>query len=291
MQAHGSIDENILKKTLDAFYRSYDPEQNIFYDPVEFPHRYKRPSDIETAGFIAACFSYGRVELFKPVIHKILSIAGSNLHEFISNFDAERDANLFEGVKYRMNTAKDIMAFIHLLSVMMRKYDSPGKLFRRTFNVRDPNIINALSGFVKEFYSGDTSAVYGKKIYPHGLLQLLPSPDKGSSCKRSNMFLRWMVRNNDGVDFGLWTFIPSNKLIIPLDTHIARIARHLALTKRKTTDIKTAMDITDHLKQLDPIDPVKYDFALCHLGISGKCPSKKSEETCGICALKNACVD
>ncbi len=288
MQAKNNFDT--LKITLDAFYKQYDLQQRIAYDPIELPHRYKKQPDIETSGFIVSCLSYGRVALFKPVINRILRIAGDSPYGFFLNFDIRRDAHLFEGIKYRMNTAEDITAFLYLLSVLLKKNGTLGRFFRDSFEKDDPNIINALSKFVKAFYSEDTSPLYGRNIRPFGLLQMLPSPDNGSTCKRAHMFLRWMVRGGDGVDFGLWTFIPADRLIMPLDTHIARIARHLGLTKRKATDIKTAIDITNNLKRFDPDDPVKYDFALCHLGISGKCPSKKSPLSCLTCSLKDMCI-
>lgn len=280
----------LLKSALEAFYGHYDLKQRIAHDPIQFPHRYNKPADRETAGFIASSLSYGRVDLFTSVLEKIVCITGASPYEFLLDFDVRKSAGLFEGIKYRMNTTKDIIAFLHLLSGMLRKYGTLGGFFKHAFSNDDPDIINALSKFVKAFYAGDTSVVYGKRVYPFGLLQMLPSPDKGSTCKRATMFLRWMVRTGDGVDFGIWTFIPADKLIIPLDTHIARIARHLGLTQRKTTDMKTAIDITNHLKQFDPADPVKYDFALCHLGISGKCPAKRSKLLCLSCSLKDVCV-
>jgi uncharacterized protein (TIGR02757 family) len=289
MQAIGN--HPTLKQVLETFYRQYDLRQRIAYDPVELPHRYKKKPDRETVGFIASCLSYGRVDLFKPVIEKILRIAGTGPYEFMLNLDIRRDAHLFDGIKYRMNSTKDILAFLHLLSVLLKENGTLGAFFKHNFIKDEPNVIPALSKFVKAFYSGDTSSVYGRNVRPFGLLQMLPSPDKGSTCKRAHMFLRWMVRGGDGVDFGLWTFIPADRLILPLDTHTARIARHLGLTKRKTTDIKTAIDITNSLKQFDPDDPVKYDFALCHLGISGRCPSKKSVLSCLACPLKDVCVD
>ena len=128
----------------------------------------------------------------------------------------------------------------------------------------------------------NTSPVYGENIRPYGLKQLFPSPDKGSACKRPNLFLRWMVRTQD-VDFGIWDRIPPSKLIIPLDTHIAKIARCIGLTKRTSSDWKTAKEITDSLKKFDPEDPLKYDFALCHHGISGLCKGGKSESSCSSC--------
>ena len=288
MQVKVKLD--ILKTTLDSFYEQFNANQHIAHDPVEFPHRYEKQWDIETAGFIASCLSYGKVELFKPVINKILQIMDNKPYEFVLRFDPKTETDKFEGIKYRMNTTEDIIAFIYLLSSFLRKYNTIGDFFNQNFMPDSPNLISTLSRFVKTFYSYDTSPVYGRHIYPFGLLQMLPSPEKGSTCKRAHMFIRWMVRQDDGVDFGLWKFIPPSKLIIPLDTHIARISRHLGLTERRTIDIKTAIDITNTLRYLDPRDPVKYDFALCHLGISGKCPIKKSHITCLNCSLKDVCI-
>jgi len=112
--------------------------------------------------------------------------------------------------------------------------------------------------------------IYGKDIHPHGMMHFFPTPAKGSACKRMNLFLRWMVRDRD-IDFGIWKGIPKNKLVIPLDTHIARISRCLGFTMRRSADWKAAVEITNALKQFDPDDPVKYDFALCHHGIAGMC--------------------
>ena len=281
---------DLLQQTLETFYRRYDLKQRIAHDPVEFPHRYGRRIDRETAGFIASCLAYGRIDLFKPVLERIFRIMGPSPYGFVLDFDAGRDGRMFDGIRYRMNTTPDIVAFLHLLSRMLNEHGSLGGFFGRAFGKDDPNTIHALSKFVRAFYAGDTAVVYGKRAYPFGLLQMLPSPDRGGTCKRSNMFLRWMVRKDDGVDFGLWKFIPASKLIIPLDTHIARIARYLGLTERKSMDMKTAIDITERLKRFAPADPVKYDFALCHLGISGKCPPKRSRLSCFSCSLKDVCA-
>jgi len=155
---------------------------------------------------------------------------------------------------------------------------------RGGFDTEHEDIGHALTGFVKHFLSIDTSPVYGRNIRPSGLKQLFPSPENGSACKRMNLFLRWMVRTKD-IDLGVWNKIHPSKLIIPLDTHIARISRCLGLTKRKAPDWKTAKEITESLKKLDPDDPLKYDFALCHQGISGLCKGERSKDTCASCAI------
>ena len=280
-----------LKETLDRFYREYNLKSRIEHDPIEFPHRYKKPEDIEIAGLIASSLAYGKVTLFKPVINKILSITSLNgsLQEFIINFELSKDSKLFSGIKYRFNSEKEIIGLIYSIKSALIEYGSLKNLFYSFYNSGDKNITNALTGFVKYFISLDMSAVYDKKGQTVGIKQFFPSPAEGSACKRLNLYLRWMVRSDDSVDFGIWNKIPPSKLIIPLDTHMARICTHLGLTHYKTTGWKMAEEITDNLKILDPEDPVKYDFALCHLGISGECPPNKDKEKCDVCSLKDIC--
>jgi uncharacterized protein (TIGR02757 family) len=287
-----------LKKTLDKFYRDYDFKERIKHDPIEFPNRYSDPEDVEIAGFIASCFAYGKVGLFKPVIEKILLPGGKHPAQFFKNFSLKRDRKYFSGISYRFNREKDILCLIFMLSQTLSKWESLKNLFDHYYSPSlappgrgrikegsDPEDIgNALSRFVNYFMIIDTSAVYGRNIKPHGLMQLFPSPEKGSACKRLNLFLRWMVRDKD-IDLGIWDAIPPSKLIIPLDTHIARISRCLGLTKRTSSDWKTAKDITEALRKIDPEDPLKYDFALCHHGISGLCRGEKFKDTCAACIL------
>ncbi len=287
MQAYDNLEP--VRRTLETLSGAFDLNQRIADDPVELPHRYQRQQDIETAGFIASCLSYGKVALFKPVIERILLGAGTSPYDFFYNFRVHRQAYLFNDIHYRMNTSHDITAFLHLLSLFLRRYGTLGDFFRTNFKEGDPTVLNALSRFVHAFYAGNTSAVYGKNKRPFGLIQMLPSPDKGSTCKRQLMFLRWMVRGGDGVDFGLWTFIPRDRLVLPLDTHTARMAMRLRLTERKSMDMKTAIDITNNLKKFDPDDPVKYDFALCHFGISGHCPARRTARLCSACLFRKVC--
>jgi len=231
----------------------------------------------------------GNVTLFKPVINKILSVPVDSLREFIMNFDPHKDSRLFGGIKYRFNSERDIICLIYSIKSALIEYGSLKKLFYSFYNSGDKNITNALTSFVKYFISLDMFAVYGKKGHTVGMKQFFPSPAEGSACKRLNLYLRWMVRSDDGVDFGIWNKILPSKLIIPLDTHMARICTHLGLTHYKTTGWKMAEEITDNLKILDPEDPVKYDFALCHLGISGECPLHKDIKKCSKCSLKDIC--
>lgn len=271
-----------LRHLLDRFYREYDFRERILHDPIEFPHCYKDPRDIEIAGFIASCLAYGRVVLFKPVIGKLLSAMGSSPYAFMTDFDLKRDRK-FVTFKYRFNEAADIVCLLYIIHQLLIKHGSLENTFKRHYKATDADTKNCIAGFAGEINSIHTAEVYGENMHPSGLTQFFPSPEKGSACKRMNLFLRWMVRDTD-IDFGIWKCLPKNKLVIPLDTHIARISRCLGLTSRKTSDWKTAVEITESLKKLDPSDPLKYDFALCHYGISREC-DPNDMEGCEKCIL------
>lgn len=269
-----------LKKILDRLYNTYDFKNRSLYDPIEFPHQYKTPEDVEISGFIASCFAYGRVDLFKPVIRKILSIMGKSPYEFLTSFNIKKKGRLFSDIKYRFNQNEDIVCLLSMISKILKRHESLEILFKKYYKDTHEDISEGLNGMVREFLAIDTSVVYGENIKPNGLLQFFPSPEKGSACKRMNLFLRWMVRDRD-IDFGIWKGIPKNKLIIPLDIHIARISRCLGFTARRSQDWKMAKEITESLKRFDSEDPLKYDFALCHQGITKAC----AKMNCDSCEL------
>ncbi|MBI4843728.1 MAG: TIGR02757 family protein [Nitrospirae bacterium] len=279
-----AADYSALKKRLDILYRDFDFENRLRHDPIEFPHRYSKPEDIEIAGFIASSFAYGKVGLFKPVIKTILQPSGKHPASFIINFDLKRDKKYLKGIKYRFSTENDVLCFIHMLSNALKRLGSLKNLFYNHYSPEHEDVKEGLRGFTDYFLSLETSEVYGRNIKPHGLAHLFPSPQKGGACKRLNLFLRWMVRRKD-IDLGIWNKIPPSKLVIPLDTHIARISKCLGLTARASSDWKTAKEITESLKKFDPEDPLKYDFALCHQGISGLCSGRGSKEICSACAV------
>lgn len=273
-----------LKVILDKFYNEYDFKERLLHDPIEFPHRYKKPEDVEISGFIASCLAYGRVDLFKPVIGKILSGMGDSPYAFLMEFDAEKHRK-FITFKYRFNNSADIVCLLFIIHRLLLRYGSLENTFKRHYKPDDLNTGDGIIGFVHELMSVATSTVYGENIHPPGLTQFFPSSAKGSACKRINLFLRWMIRDRD-IDFGIWKGIPKNKLVIPLDTHIARISKCLGFTKRSASDWIAAVEITEALKNLDNDDPLKYDFALCHHGISGMCKAGDANK-CNECALKS----
>lgn len=266
-----------LKKRLDTLHRQCDYSCRIEGDPIEFPHRYRDPRDIETAGLIAAVLAYGRVDLFKAVVERVLMPMGDSPSTFISRFSLKRDAKHFDGVYYRFNTTDDILLLFAVLRLLVKKHGTLEQAFHRHLGDDDQTVGPALAGFVEEVH--ELAAKHGS--ISRGFAQFFPSPANGSACKRLNLFLRWMVRT-DAPDFGIWKGVRPDQLVIPLDLHISRIGRCFGFTARKSDDWKTAVEITESLRRFDVADPIKYDFALCHLGITQECHVTK----CASCKYK-----
>lgn len=260
-------DPILIKQNLDKLYNECNYSEYILHDPIKFPHKFSTPEDIEIVGFIAASFAYGRIDLFTRIIEKILNIMGRNPYDFLVNSDIKKYQRLFSSIGYRFSNSDDIIAFLLAIHKILKKYRRLENLFKSHFSETDKNIGKALADFINVFLNIMDQAL-GKQS--GGFLHFFPSPTRGSACKRLALFLRWMVRDKD-IDMGIWKGIPKNRLVIPLDVHIARISRCLGLTKRKSADWKAAVEITESLKSFDYEDPLKYDFALCHLGVSKVC--------------------
>ena len=253
---------NLLKKRLDYHYRYFDKEQ-ISPDPLEFLHKYSDHKDIEAIGIISSVFAYGRVEQIISVLKRLSILMEHQPYDFIINYNYEEDAAIFEGVKHRFYTSRDIALLFFILHRVYTGYSSLKELFLLYYFETDRNLKESISFFARNLL--DLSSLKESELTP-GLKFMFPDPTLNSACKRMNLFLRWMVRH-DELDFGLWEEIPKNKLVIPVDTHVARICRELSLTKRKNVSWQMAEEITENLKKFDPVDPVKYDFAICHIGM------------------------
>ncbi len=276
------FDVDYLKSKLDDLYNGYDFKERLSFDPIFFLHQYEEVENIEVVGFVASSFAYGKVKLFLPVIGEILKRMGSNPYDFVINFNIKKEAKLFSTARYRFNDTNDILAFLFFLQKILRKYSRLENLFKKNYSNGDPNIKQALLGFIQAFREQiDLGFAQIQSFYKSekrkGFLFFYPSLEKGSPCKRLNLFLRWMIRDRD-IDLGIWKGIPKNKLIIPLDTHIARISRCLNFTNRRSLDWKTAEEITESLKLFDSEDPLKYDFVLCHYGMVKLCSERKCTE-------------
>jgi uncharacterized protein (TIGR02757 family) len=256
--------EEITKSYLDKLVATFETPDFIGSDPVQFPHRYTKKQDIEVSGLISSAFAYGqRRKIIENLecIHKTLN---KSPHEFVINFDLDRDARFFSGFCYRFTGEADILYLIDSLSQVLKKYDSLEDAFLQGFSLEDKNVKSGLVNFVNLLRSYLPCGVPCSKAFSH----LVPSPENGSACKRLNLFLKWMVRKAP-VDLGIWNRVPSDKLIIPLDVHVARLSMLWGLTDRKSDDWRKAEEITEKLKQFDPDDPVKYDFAIFGAGVSG----------------------
>jgi len=285
---HMDIDR--LKVYLDNIYKRFDIRY-LSPDPLEYLHRVKKAEDREIVGLIASSLAYGKVEMILKSVDQILVIMGYRPYDFVTNFSPKRDGKRLNGFTHRFNRGVDIACLIYLIQQVIEENGSLGNFFLKGYSNRDNNIRPALTHFVEGMLSLDSSPFYGSKDIhgERGIRYLLPSPRRGSACKRLNLFLRWMVRRGDPIDFGIWDKVSPAKLIIPLDTHIARISRNIGLSSRRNADWQMAEEITGNLKKLDPDDPVKYDFAISRLGILNRCPSKRDKSKCSKCAIKEIC--
>ncbi|MCK5457932.1 MAG: TIGR02757 family protein [Melioribacteraceae bacterium] len=251
-----------IKNKLIYHYRAFD-RTTISPDPLEFPHRFSSPPDIEIAALIASVFAYGSVTQILNTLEKVFEVMDNDPANFVLEYKLKKEGKLFKNLKHRFYTGEDIASLFSGLSRIYNVYGSLNYLFLLYYFEKAENIKGALS-----FFSRNLSSIVSKEgnRQSDGIKFMFPDPLKGSACKRQNLFLRWMIRN-DELDFGLWKEIPASKLIIPVDTHIAQISKYLKLTKRKNVSWQMAEEITNNLKKFDPNDPVKYDFALCHIGM------------------------
>ncbi len=249
-----------LKQKLEYHYKAFD-KSKLEPDPLQFPHLFEDKKDIEVMAFIASVFAYGNVKQIISTLNTFLLIAKNQPYKFISNISATK--NLPTNFVHRFYSNRDILHLFQLLNLAYDENGSLKNLFLSGYNSKDENVKNAITKF--NYYFLKKAHKEFKKL-SRGIVFIFPLPEKGSACKRMNLFLRWMVRK-DELDFGLWREIPTSKLIIPVDTHIARICTQLKLTKRKNVSWKMAEEITENLKKFDPNDPVKYDFAICHIGM------------------------
>ncbi len=278
-----------LKIVLDNLYATRS-QAHLANDPLSFCHRYAYPVDREIAGLIASCLAYGNVKIILKNLEAVVARIGPSPRRFVESFEPERDGSLFAGFKHRFNDARDLCALLLAVRTMLEEADSIGGYFLGCYDAAADDITPSLTEFSAAVLAVDYTSVFGSPGIPAGSYFpfFFPSPASGSACKRLCMYLRWMVRPADGIDLGLWRQVPPAKLVIPVDAHIQRIGRYLGLTARKQADWRMAREITAALRRLDPTDPVKYDFALCHLGISEGCDGR-DRLRCRVCPVVELC--
>lgn len=248
-----------LKELLDEKVAQYNQPGFIADDPISIPHSYSRKEDIEITGFFAAVLAWGQRKTIINKCNALFELMDNAPYEFIAGHKSN-DLKRFTLFKHRTFNDTDCLYFIRFLNIHYSKNNSLESAFQPAENEED--VEGALVRFHKKFFSLED--------FPPRTKKHIATPERKSACKRINMYLRWMVRNDQrGVDFGIWKSIPTSKLICPCDLHVERVARKLKLIKRKPMDWLTAVELTAQLKKFDPNDPVKYDFALFGLGLEG----------------------
>ena len=245
-----------LREHLDRVYTSYNRREFLHPDPLEFLWRYNRAEDREIVGLVASGLAYGRVAQILRSTEKVLYALGSAPSEYLRSLSpGELDGKL-SGFKHRFTIDSEMVALLKSVSILQEKWGLLENMFEAFLSGN--SYLSALERFV--------SSILGNAGIKKS--SLLPRPALGSACKRLHLFMRWMVRS-DEVDPGVWTSISPSILVIPLDVHMFRVARSLGFTERKNTTYKTALEITESFRRINPDDPVKYDFALTRMGIQG----------------------
>ena len=246
----------ITKTELDKLVEKYENKTFIESDPIQIPHRYKDKEDIEIVAFISALFAYGSRKVFIPKLDELFSKMGKKPLEYIKNGEFSNLINF----NYRFAKENDVIEILKILSKLYNSNETIQTLFRYGYEQKS-EIKGMLQVVTDYFYLNSTDNV------GEGFYFMLANPKNNGAMKRLNMFLRWLVRKPP-VDFGLWDFIPTSELLIPLDTHVAKISREMNLLTRKSNDFKAVLELTDKLKQFDANDPTKYDFAIYAKGIN-----------------------
>ncbi len=258
-------------------------------DPIDFVHRYTAPGDQEVAALIASSLAFGRVASFEGTLEQVFQLADSagGPAAWADSAVCANDDGL-KPVFYRWVRGDDLQRWIRTIGRFRQKHGSLASFMGVHVSRRDADIGPGLGRLIEELR--ELSVAGEARQYTslsRGFRHLLPHPKSGSACKRLCMLSRWMTRS-DAPDLGLWPVSPG-QLVIPLDTHVHRLARLLGLTRRRDSSWRTAAEITRNLRQIDPADPVRYDFALAHLGISGACKARFIPAVCGLCSLREVC--
>lgn len=268
-----STASGLSAQAFEELYAAYNRRCFVHPDPLEFLYGYGDLRDREIVALVASSLAYGKVEQILKSVSKVLLKMGTSPFDFVRTSSFHRLRSAFEPFKHRFTPGRDISSLLWSARNLIRQHGSLQACFLAAYQDTDETVLPALSTFVGLLH-GEQPCCWGG---------FLPSPDKGSACKRLNLFLRWMVRQ-DAVDPGGWCAIPPSKLVVPLDTHMHRISLMLGLTKRKQADLRTALEVTQAFKRLSPEDPVRYDFALTRFGIR---PDMDETGLFGLCGRKS----
>jgi uncharacterized protein (TIGR02757 family) len=272
---------------LEGLYKAFDHVTSAT-DPVHIVRRFSAPDDREVVGFCAAGLAFGRVASVLQSIEALLTVMGPQPARFVRAFDPARHGMRLAPLVHRWIRGRDLVALLLVLRRMLRESGSIEAFFVEGDNPDDPHIGQALDAFSTRALTTDLREAYGSRApRQRGVSYFFPRPSAGSACKRLNLFLRWMVRR-DQIDLGVWTRVSPARLIVPLDTHVIRLGRCLRLTRYTSPGWKMASEITASLRQVNPLDPVRYDFSLCHVGMMNACGFGKPQRDTQ-CPLRGHC--
>ena len=275
-----------LRRRLDDLYADYNREDAVA-DPIQIVRRYADPADQEVVGFCAAALAFGRVASVLNTIDGLTRVLGPSPAEYVRAFDPKAPHPALRAMVHRWTRGVDLVALLWLLRQMIDRSGSIERFFCDGDDDRAPDLSDALDSFSRRALALDLRAAYGRVPKRAGVCYFFPRPSAGSGCKRLNLFLRWMVRR-DAVDLGAWTRVRRSRLVVPLDTHVIRLGQCLRLTRYASPGWRMAADITASLRRIDPADPVKYDFSLCHVGMMNACGYGRRQGD-RQCPLKGIC--
>jgi len=277
-----------LGNELDRLYHGFNAP-NSLVDPIELVRPYARGEDREVAGFIASAPAFGNVTAVMASVQAALALLGTSPATFVRAFDPDRDGKAFASFVHRWTRGRDLVGLVWVLHQMLEQSGSIEQFFVKGDDPAAADVTTGLESFSRRAMALDLTRVYGRR--PPGRTDVpyfFSRPSSGGACKRLNLYLRWMVRR-DQVDLGVWTRVAPARLIVPLDTHVTRLGQCLRLTRYRGPGWRMAADITARLRALDPSDPVRFDFSLCHVGMMGNCgfATKQGDSQCplrGLCA-------
>jgi uncharacterized protein (TIGR02757 family) len=275
-----------LRGPLDRLYRTFDHPDSAS-DPVHLVRRFREPEDREIVGFCAAALAFGRVASVLHSIESLLEVMGPHPAAFVREFDPAKGRVRLAPIVHRWIRGNDLAALLIILQRMLREHGSIERCFVDGDDPASPDVGPALDAFSRRALSIDVRPAYGRLPKRPGVCYFFPRPSAGSACKRLNLFLRWMVRK-DVVDLGVWTRVSPSRLIVPLDTHVIRLGQCLRLTTYRSPGWKMAAEITASLRAVDPTDPVRYDFSLCHVGMMNACGFNRAQKDAQ-CPLRGVC--
>ncbi|MEM1024445.1 MAG: TIGR02757 family protein [Myxococcota bacterium] len=275
-----------LKAELEGLLAGVDRQAQLRADPVELVHRYEDPADQEVAGLLVAMLAYGRASVVRAKAGALLEALGPSPARGVASRSRLRRLN---GFVYRFQRGTDLSLFAEAIGRL--RAEAPLSTWAAPEGMAPASGPSCRTGIEA---MGRLSAALRAQLrgeLSYGLRYLLPSPlAGGGAAKRLALYFRWMVRPADGTDLGTWRgALPPAALLMPLDTHVARLGRHLGLTRRLSPGLPMAEDITEALAELCPEDPLRYDMALCHMGISGACPSRSEPAVCRECGIRKVC--